>query len=163
MSETGAKSVSSPAGLRKELKKRGQFDDPRQEAYLNLVRTHSVLAAQFSRLFKEHGISDPQYNALRILRGHGEPMHIHQIAERMVAAQTDISRLIGRLDSAGLVKRKQCASDRRVYWISLTARGRSLLKKLETPVSGLHSSQFQKLTVKELRTLNELLFKARQA
>ncbi|MEM7454311.1 MAG: MarR family transcriptional regulator [Planctomycetota bacterium] len=162
---TGKKKTETalPAsGLRRELKKRGEFDDPRQEAYLNLVRSHSLLASQFAQLFKKHGISDPQYNALRILKGHGEPMHIHQIAERMVAAQTDISRLISRLDTAGLVKRRQCASDRRVFWISLTARGKALLKKLEKPVAELHGSQFSRLSVKEMRKLNDLLFKARQ-
>ena len=108
------KSIDTAGGLRSELQKRTVFDNPRQEAYLNLVRTHSLLAGEFARLFREHGISDPQYNALRILAGQGEPMHIHQIAERMVAEQTDISRLIVRLDKAGLVKREQCSNDRRV-------------------------------------------------
>lgn len=159
---TKKKSVDTGGGLRGELQKRTVFDNPRQEAYLNLVRTHSLLAGEFARLFREHGISDPQYNALRILRGQRKPMHIHQIAERMVAEQSDISRLIVRLDKAGLVKREQCAEDRRVVWITLTPKGKALLKKLERPVAQLHQSQFQRLTKKELGMLNELLFKARQ-
>jgi DNA-binding MarR family transcriptional regulator len=156
------KTIDPADGLSGELQKRTVFDDPRQEAYLNLARTHSLLAGAFAKLFREHGISDPQYNALRILRGQGKPMHIHQIAERMVAEQTDISRLIVRLDKAGWVKRDPCAQDRRVVWIDLTPKGRALLKKLERPVERLHQSQFQQLTKKELGILNELLFKARQ-
>ena len=132
------------------------FDDPRQEAYLNLVRTHNLLSSQFAKLFKQHGVSDSQYNALRILSGHGEPMHIHQIAERMVAPQTDISRLIVRLDKAGLIKREPCGDDRRVTWIQLTAKGKSLLKKLDQPVRQLHASQFSGLTKRvTLRPAND--------
>ncbi len=155
-------SKGSVAGLSGELQKRQGFDNPQQEAFLNLVRTHSLLTGEFAKLFKEHGISDAQYNALRILRGHGKPMHIHQIAERMVTEQTDISRLIVRLDKAGLVKREQCAADRRVVWITLTPTGKALLRKLDKPVIRLHQSQFQQLTKKELKLLNELLFKSRQ-
>ena len=138
--------ASGHADLREELQKQDVFSDPRQEAYLNLVRTHSLLAGQFAKLFKEHGISDSQYNALRILSGHGSPMHIRQISERMVAPQTDISRLIVRMDQSGLVKREQCGEDRRVVWIKLTPKGKSLLKKLNGPVRKLHASQFTGLT-----------------
>lgn len=148
--------------LRDELQKRDAFNNPQQEAYLNLIRTHSVLAAKFSRLFKEHGVSDPQYNALRILRGNGDPMHIHQIAERMVAKQTDISRLIVRLEESNWVKRNHCCEDRRVIWVELTRKGKSLLKRLDEPVRSLHESQFQKLSKKELGMLSKLLLKARQ-
>ncbi len=155
---TRAKSES----LADQLGKRQPFASPRQEAYLNLARTHEQMAGEFSRLFKQHGLSDPQYNALRILRGEKEPMQVYQIAERMVSKQTDISRLVERLVAAGWVKRERCGEDRRVVWVSLTAAGTSLLKKLDRPVKELHDSQFGDLSDRELKTLNRLLFRARR-
>src|SRR5262245_55608817 len=83
-------STAATASLARELGKTGPFDSPEQEAFLQLARTHAVLAAEAEHLFKEHGISAPQYNALRILRGEGRPMQVYQIAERMVTPQTDI-------------------------------------------------------------------------
>ena len=57
--------------LQHEIKKKKPFDLPEQEAFLNVVRTASTLAADFERLFRDHGLSEATYNVLRILRGHG--------------------------------------------------------------------------------------------
>src|SRR4051794_2358620 len=113
-----------PANLASELGKSNPFSSRAQETYLNLVKTYESLAADFARLFKKHGLSDPQYNALRILRGSGRPMQIYQIAERMVTPQTDITRLVNRLETAGFVKRQRCGDDRRVIWVALTQKGK---------------------------------------
>ena len=149
--------------LAAEIGKRSPFTSLRQEAYLNLVRTHERLSAQFDRVFKEHGLSAAQYNALRILRGEGRPMQIYQIAERMVSPQPDISRLIDRLAAAGLVERERCREDRRVVWVRLSAAGRSKLKRLDPPLEGLHESQFRGFTDRELRSLSRALVRARRA
>lgn len=147
--------------LAAEIGKRSPFTSLRQEAYLNLVRTHERLSSQFDRVFKQHGLSAAQYNALRILRGEGTPMQIYQIAERMVSPQPDISRLIDRLAAAGLVERERCREDRRVVWVTLSAEGRSKLKRLDRPLEDLHKAQFPGFTEGELRALNRALVRAR--
>lgn len=152
----------SQSGIAGQLGKKAPFEEIRQEAYLNLVRTHEELAGQVARLFKQFGISSPQYNVLRILRGEGKPMQIYQIAERMISPQTDISRLIDRLNASELVRRVRCEEDRRVAWVTLTKEGKGLLKKLDRPVTELHKSQFSQLSDSEIRTLNNLLAKARE-
>jgi MarR family transcriptional regulator, 2-MHQ and catechol-resistance regulon repressor len=153
--------AAPPKDLAAELGKREPFASPEQEAFLNLARTYESLAGDFDRLFKEHGLSSPQFNALRILRGHAEPMQVYQIAERMVTPQTDITRLVDRLELAGFVKRERCGEDRRVVWVTLTAAGKSVLKKLDRPVNELHQQQFRHFNQRELHTLSQLLFKAR--
>lgn len=155
-------SITKPnTTLAAEIGKRDSFASLQQEAYLNLVRTGAQLSAEFARLFKQHGLSDPQYNALRILRGENRPMQIYQIAERMIAPQTDISRLIDRLVKHGWVTRFRSDEDRRVVWIKLTGKGKSLLRRLDRPISQLHQSQFRNLSKRELAQLNRLLFRAR--
>lgn len=157
MGKTKSKSLADEVG------KRQPFASLRQEAYLNLVRTHTLLAGQLSRLFKQHGLTDPKYNALRILRGEGKPMQVYQIAERMVTPQTDVTRLVDRLEEAGLVERERCGEDRRVVWVTLTKQGKDVLKKLDKPVADLHESQFAGLSKTELKQLNDLLFRSRQS
>lgn len=155
MGKTNSKNLADEVG------KRQPFASLRQEAYLNLVRTHTLLAGQLSRLFKQHGLTDPKYNALRILRGEGKPMQVYQIAERMVTPQTDVTRLVDRLEEAGLVERERCGEDRRVVWVTLTKQGKDVLKKLDKPVADLHESQFAGLSKTELKQLNDLLFRSR--
>ena len=122
-----------PKDLAQELGKSQPFASPEQEAFLNLARTYESLAGDFDRLFKEHGLSSPQYNALRILRGEGQPMQVYQIAERMVTPQTDITRLVDRLEVAGFALRERCGDDRRVVWVTLTAAGKVRSQETRPP------------------------------
>lgn len=157
-----AKNVTKKYDLAGEIGKRGGFSSLQQEAFLNLVRTHEQLASEFNQLFKSHGLSSHQYNALRILQGENQPMQIYQIAERMISPQTDISRLIDRLVTAELVSRNRCGEDRRVVWVDLTLKGKTILKKLAKPIDEMHLAQFENLSDRDLTTLNRLLFRARR-
>ena len=153
---------SRNSGLASEIGKKGAFSNLQQETLLNLMRTYAVLSSEFKqKLFRPSGLSHEKYNVLRILSGEGRPMQIYEVAERMIAPKTDISRLVERLVVSDLISRQRCNQDGRVVWLELTKKGKSVLKKLAQPIIDLHASQFSNLTKKELATLNELLFKAR--
>ena len=153
---------NSKTGLAGEIGKKGAFANLEQETLLNLMRTHARLSSEFKqKLFRPLGLSHEKYNVLRILAGENRPMQIYEVAERMIAPKTDISRLIERLVKTELISRERCDEDGRVVWVKLTAKGKAILKKLAKPVDDLHASQFGSLTKKELETLNRLLFKAR--
>jgi DNA-binding MarR family transcriptional regulator len=148
--------------LQQELRKKNPFDSPEQEAHLNLVRTTVMLGGAFERLFKAHGLSGATYNVLRILRGsqpHGRPCH--EIGEDLVAGVPDVTRLIDRLEKAGLAQRVRCPKDRRVIWIQITKEGLKLLDKLDRPTLDLHRSQLGHLGKRKLKELSELLEEAR--
>jgi DNA-binding MarR family transcriptional regulator len=146
-----------------EIGKKGAFANLQQEAFLNLMRTQALLSSEFKqKLFKPEGLSHEKYNVLRILAGEKRPMQIYEIAERMIAPKTDISRLIERLVTTELISRQRCDQDGRVVWIKLTSKGKTVLKKLAKPVDQLHAAQFDALSRKELETFNRLLVKARE-
>lgn len=150
------------AGLAGEIGKKSAFANLQQEAFLNLMRTQAQLSGEFKKkLFRPLGLSHEKYNVLRILGGEKRPMQIYEVAERMIAPKTDISRLIERLVTSELISRERCDQDGRVVWVELTANGKSMLKKLAKPVDELHRSQFGALSQTELKELNRLLFKAR--
>src|SRR5262245_47512228 len=124
--------------LRRELKKRGPFDSPAQEAILNVVRTNDRMGREFARLFRGRGLTPSQYNVLRILRGEGKPLPILEVADRMIAAVPGITGLIDRLEGLGLVARVRCERDRRVIYATITEKGLALLAELDEPVAALH-------------------------
>ena len=132
-----------------------------QEVYLTLFRTHETLLFEFKMLFKELGLSEPQYNALRILRANRKPLQVYQVAERMLTREPDITRIFDRLVRGGFVERTRGEEDRRVVWVDLTAEGREILKKLDRPLLALHRKQLGHLGVRKLRSLSELLEEAR--
>lgn len=149
--------------LKDEIRKRKPFEHPEEEAYLNLLRTTAVLFAEFERLFKGAGLSEPQYNVLRILRGvggHGLPCT--EIGGRMITRVPDVTRLVDRLETAGLVERARTSEDRRVVLVKITRKGLDVLARLDEPVIALNRELLGHLTRKELEELSRLLVKARQ-
>ena len=132
-----------------------------QRVYLSLFRTHEALLFEFKVLLKEQGLSEPQYNVLRILRGIGKPLQVYQVAERMLTREPDITRLFDRLVREEFVERTRCEDDRRVVWVNLTTKGRELVNKLDRPVMVLHRKQLGRLGIRKLGLLSELLEEAR--
>lgn len=152
-------------GLKDEIGKRSPFELLEQEAYLNLLRTVSVLEAGFVPLLKGRGLSEATYNALRILRGEmqgGAPgVPCQTIGDRLITRVPDVTRLIDRLERSGLAKRARTTEDRRVVLVSITKKGLSLLESLDKPLLELHKQILRHMSREELAELNRLLVKAR--
>ncbi|MFO0889153.1 MAG: MarR family transcriptional regulator [Isosphaeraceae bacterium] len=152
-----------PGKLGREIGKRRPFGDPREEALLNLLRTHDQVQIRLTRLFRDFGLTPSQYNVLRILRGEGTPLPILEIASRTVTVVPGITGLIDRLERAGLVRRERCSEDRRVIHVALTEGGTDLLGRLDRPLADLQSRVLAHMTVAELKTLSRLLEKVRES
>ena len=95
--------------LQEEIGKKHPFASLEQETTLNLYRTMDHLMQDSCRLLQEHGLSGPQYNVLRILRGHGRALSCCEIAADMLTRTPDITRLVDRLEQAGWVERQRDA------------------------------------------------------
>ncbi|HVU86660.1 MAG TPA: MarR family transcriptional regulator [Pirellulales bacterium] len=149
------------ARLQRELKKKRPFDAVEQEVALGIVRTSDQLQHRFTRLFRDFGLTPSQYNVLRILRGEGQPLPILEIASRTITVVPGITGLIDRLEEAGLVSRQRCAEDRRVIYVSLTAKAAKLLASIDQPLLDLHKRLLRGVAAGELRQLGDLLEKVR--
>lgn len=139
-----------------------RFDSIHQEAFLNLWRTYDRLRALEDELFGRYDLTAQQYNALRLLRAaHPDPVPTLALAGRLVSRAPDITRLLDRLDERGLVRRERCAGDRRTVRVAITQAGLDLLDELAAEVRACHLGQLGHLDPGELRTLIDLLRKAR--
>ena len=148
--------------LHQQLKKKHPFELPQEEAYLNMQRTFGLLMGPVHKLLKEHKLSPPLYNILRILRGEGTAgLPSSQIGSRMVTRVPDVTRLVDRLEDAAWVKRERSSADRRVVTVVLTPAGKKLVDKLDEPIAELHRETLGHLSSAEVKELNRLLVKAR--
>lgn len=149
--------------LQREIKQTKPFRSLREEALLSVVRTAAVVREQLDDLLQSHGISSPQYNALRILRGAGDQgLSRNDIRDRMLARMPDVTRLLDRLEVMGLVRRERNTGDRRVVTTTITAAGSDLLAQLDAPTVALQQYQLRHFTDDQLRTLIDLLALARR-
>ena len=150
--------------LAKDIKKAKPFDALEQEAMLNLARTWDVLAGEMAtEVFKPAGLSATQYNVLRILRGAGAGEHLAcgEIADRMIARDPDMTRLLDRLEKRKLVSRCRKPDDRRVVAVRITDAGLKLLADLDPNVLAAHRKQLGHMGEQDLKQLIALLEKAR--
>ena len=123
----------------------------------------SLVHAPFLLADEEHGISLPQYNVLRILRGAGpDGLCRNEIRDRLIARMPDVTRMLDRMEAMDLVRRERSTEDRRQMTTYLTDVGRTLLMSLDAPVSAEHNRQLQHLSDAQLRVLIDLTTMARQ-
>jgi DNA-binding MarR family transcriptional regulator len=149
--------------LRDEIKQNKPFTSLEQEAQLNIVRTGAVLMDDVEQLLRPHGITATQYNVLRILRG-SEPGGLcrNELRDRMITRMPDMTRLLDRMEDAGLVARTREDEDRRMVRSRITAAGLTLLDDLEDVVMSGHKRRFENMDAEQIRTLIDLLTMIRQ-
>ncbi|TDP60820.1 MarR family winged helix-turn-helix transcriptional regulator [Flavobacterium dankookense] len=136
--------------------------DDSKKVILNIMFTQNVLGEKFGELLKPYDLSSEQYNVLRILRGQkGNPANMCVIQERMIAKNSNTTRLIDKLLLKDLVTREVCPDNRRKIEVQITTKGLQLLTELDPKVIEHERFFANNLTKTELSELNILLEKYR--
>ena len=102
---------------------------PGHELAVALMLTREHLAHLHEvRVLRPAGLTDPQFNILRILRG-GPPegCTIGDLKRRVITRAADVPRLVDRLGRLGLVRRVPNPQDRRSCRVTLTPKAEALL------------------------------------
>lgn len=142
--------------------RRRRFDSVQQEAYLQLWRTYDRLKALEDELFGRFDLSAQQYNALRLLQAIAPgTLPVNALGERLISRAPDMTRLLDRLETRGLVQRARRTDNRRVVEVGITTAGLELLEQLADPVRTCHERQLGHLAEPQLRDLVKLLESAR--
>lgn len=136
--------------------------DIAKKVILNFTYTQNVIGDHFHEILKPYDISREQYNVLRILRGQkGIPANLCIIQERMLAKNSNTTRLIDKLLLKDFVTREVCPENRRKIEVMITQKGLEILTELD-PIVIAHEQVFaNNLTPEELEQLNILLEKYR--
>lgn len=109
--------------------KSSKFRNEVHKAGLNILYTAWWLKTMMSKELKEYGLTHEQYNVLRILKGkHPEQICVKEIACRMIEKNSNVPRIIDRLETKKLVKRTSSESDKRETVIVLTPAGINILQ-----------------------------------
>ncbi|MBB6612154.1 MarR family transcriptional regulator [Pontibacter sp. Tf4] len=142
--------------------KQTAFRNEYHKAYINLLYTSNFLQQEHGSMLKPFGITSPQFNVLRILRGqYPKPATVSLLIERMLDKTSNASRIVDKLEAKELVTRKQCPNDRRTVDVLITEKGLDLLKQLDALDNDNKSGGIYNLTEDETRELNRMLDKIR--
>lgn len=150
------------ANLKTEIEQQRPFSSPEEEALLNLLRTADRLERSIQHKIRPWGITATQYNVLRILRGAGpEGLACAAIGQRMITAEPDITRLLGRLKALKLVRQRRDRQDRRVVCTQISEAGIELLRSMDPVIARGPGELLGHLSAAQLAQLSHLLELAR--
>jgi DNA-binding MarR family transcriptional regulator len=129
------------------------------KAIVNIRFTSNWIGVYHGRQLENFGLSLPQFNILRILRGAGEALSVTVVKQRMLEKSPNTTRLIDKLIEKKLVKRSRCKEDRRIVFVAIRPEGLKLLKEIDVIFDEINLDQV--LTNEEAVVLNTLLDKIR--
>jgi len=148
--------------IHSEIRQGRPFRSNAQEATIALLRTASVVGRAIGRVVEPWGLSLAQYNALRIIRGAGAGgIPTLAIRERMIEEGTTITRLLDKLEGAGLIQRERSMPDRRQVMCHATTKGVRLLGEMDPVVDAADEEVVAALGTRQLDQLIDLLDRIR--
>ena len=137
--------------------------DRKQEAALKLwvvlARSFNAVSARLSEDVARHELTPTEFAILEVLY-HKGPLLLGEVQRKILVTSGGITYLVDRLVEKGLVKREECAEDRRARYAVLTPAGTTLIRKIfpqhavaiEQAVSGLSTAE-QREAVQLLKKL----------
>lgn len=124
---------------------------------LNLLVAAGHVRQLVDEVCDAYGITQAQFNALRILRGaHPGGYPRGEIASRLVERAPDVTRLIDRLERRSLVERARSAADRRLSITRITRAGQDLLRRMDPKIAEIQKRFATSVPVKDLRELSRI-------
>jgi len=137
-----------------------KFKSSHQKAIINLLFTASWIQTQQQQFFKSYGITNQQFNILRILKGqYPQAISATEIKSRMLDKNSDVSRLLDRLTAKKLILKQTCPKDKRAADVSITQEGLDILAELDKKQKQIDT--VLSLSEKEAEELSNLLDKGR--
>jgi MarR family transcriptional regulator, organic hydroperoxide resistance regulator len=153
-----------PSRLQAEIKQTKPFPRRSSEALLSVLRTAALLEHRVNEVLRPHGITELQYNVLRILRGAGPDGWCgREISERLVSKVPDVSRLLDRMESMQLLRRERDATDRRHVTARITPRGLRVLEEATPELEAFERERFGHLDAERLQQVIDGLADIRDA
>ncbi len=141
-----------------EVLKTKPIKDPHDRALINIMYTGVWLQNNVTQILKPYGVTEPQYNVLRILRGQqGNAMNLYEIQDRMIQRMSNVSRLIDKLLLKQYVVRAECPGNRRRVDISITQKGLDLLEEITPTFEREFKNLAANLKKEQAKMLGDLL------
>jgi DNA-binding MarR family transcriptional regulator len=103
-----------------------------EKVLMAVVRAAEIFKRTHSSIFRNYGLSFPQYNVLRVLDASRNGMNkISEVSRIMLVPGANMTGLAKRLERDGFLIRKSDSNDERVTILEITPKGKRTLKNIE--------------------------------
>ena len=158
--------MKSPATSQRVRTSGSTTSDRKQDAALKLwvvlARSYNAVAARLSEDVARHEITPTEFAILEVLY-HKGPLLLGEVQKKILVTSGGITYLVDRLVEKGLVRREECAEDRRARYAVLTPAGTALIRKIFPQHALAIEKAVGGLTTTEQREAAQLLKKLGKA
>lgn len=120
-----------------------------------LTRLWFAQRGHLPALAAEFDLSPVQVHVLYLIEP-GQPVPMGRLAETMACDASNVTGLVDRLESRGLIERRPSPEDRRVKVLALTSSGTRVRTRLQRRMAAA-PEQFKRLSPEEQRALARIL------
>lgn len=129
------------------------------DIFRSYLRVTQHMSQQFRAHFGRIELTFPQALVLSVLGQEGD-LPVSVLAERTGSANSTVSGIVDRLEKLGLAERRRSEIDRRVIYVGVTEKYKSLRDKATTDVGSYFASILDKMPEEDrtmvVRTLQKL-------
>ena len=97
-----------------------------------------VVMPRFRKIFKKFGLTEQQWRVLRVL-WEVDQVPFQTLAQITLIPAPSLVGIVDRLTASKLVERRRSETDRRVVYVSATASGQKLEKKVRAEVDKVYT------------------------
>jgi len=103
-----------------------------EKVLMGIVRAAEIFKRNHSAVFRNYGLSFPQYNVLRVLEASKNGQNkMSDISRIMLVPGANITGIAKRLEKDGFIIKKSDPADERVTILEITPKGKRSLKNIE--------------------------------
>lgn len=128
-------------------------------AWRGFLRVHAALTRELdAELATAHALPLSSYEVLLYLNSApGGEMRMSELADSVLLSRSGLTRLVDRLQGAGLLERRQCSDDARGSNAAITSAGRRAFRDARaTHLAGVRERFLRHLSAEELQRLAAL-------
>jgi MarR family 2-MHQ and catechol resistance regulon transcriptional repressor len=133
-----------------------------EKVLIAMVRAAEIFKRTHTAIFRNYGLSFPQYNVLRVLDGSRNGRNkISEISRIMLVPGANMTGIAKRLERDGFLIRKSDPDDERVTILEITPKGRRTLKNIaaekERSIESILNGFSQKDKIELLGKIKQLI------
>jgi len=128
--------------------------------WLRLLHGYALIERELRRAVAEH-CTFPQFDVLNQLERERDGLTFVELSRRLLVTAGNLTGIVDRLHAEGLVRRAVHPDDRRAFRLTLTARGRRLVRRAQGRHHRALTALLAEVPDRELRTLRRLLDRLR--
>jgi DNA-binding MarR family transcriptional regulator len=130
--------------------------------WLRLLHGYALIERELRRAVAEH-CTFPQFDVLNQLERERDGLTFVELSRRLLVTAGNLTGIVDRLHAEGLVRRAVHPADRRAFRLTLTPKGRRLVRRAQGRHHRALTALLARVPDRELRVLRRLLDRLRSS